>query len=628
MTAPAFEPGERIPARIRRPCAAARLDPNPASGLKVPFARYGDGISRHVSAVSGISQGPFQCLDCCEALTLRQPRAKRRHFAHRPDSLCTGETALHRYAKELLTARATLTLPGLVLQEEGVIEIIFQAGTFSFERVEPEEAVDTFKPDALVTYQGVQLAVEFLVSHAVDDEKKTKVLRRDLSMVEIDLSGVRAGQMDGDALDEAILHSAPRRWIHHRRMAQGKRRLTEAVKAKKAERGARLRGHIMRRCRPNYPSDWKNDALESVRQAGLEALIGVESGCSHWFTVPSSVWQAHVLHEYVIAPSRMFSPGSRLRIKGDFPHEDDLSNKVPDWMIRTDLGNYPARRLAEAGFIRETYGSAHAAVWYYLSELSITGMAVEWRRHDERFYVAEALHGLLHRRVELRRIVEGLLRAAGVADPAIAYLRWAKTYPTSDSTPARLVENGGDDYRDLKQRLDALNWMVPTYSRKVVNDLCGLPLEAIRQRTIDAVADDEADRLAALAKAVADRKASIRRQAEQMLLQDAPTWLAQRVKDSELSFENYAGESDAALTQVKRRLSYDSDERQKRIANERRVADLRSELERQVRKAFKRPEEAELFLRSTQPRLQGQWPINYCTSQERLDFILTLMPKK
>src|SRR3546814_17789853 len=89
---------------------------------------------------------------------------RSRHFAHRPDSLCTGETALHRYVKELLAATRTLTLPALVLEEERVRQTVFAAGTYDFDAVLPEHTIGSFQPDALVRYQGFELAVEFLRS--------------------------------------------------------------------------------------------------------------------------------------------------------------------------------------------------------------------------------------------------------------------------------------------------------------------------------------------------------------------------------------------------------------------------------------------------------------------------------
>ena len=61
-------------------------------------------MTRHVDRVPDGTLGPFHCLECNEALLYRQSRRARTHFAHRPDTKCTGETALHLYAKALLAA--------------------------------------------------------------------------------------------------------------------------------------------------------------------------------------------------------------------------------------------------------------------------------------------------------------------------------------------------------------------------------------------------------------------------------------------------------------------------------------------------------------------------------------------
>lgn len=619
-----------LPGRpLRQPCAAGRL-PQPAGQglLKVPFARCGDGVARHVSAVTSLRQGPFHCLDCGEVLTFRQPVNKRRHFAHCPDSLCTGETALHRYAKELLAAARTLTLPALVLEEERVRQTVFAAGAYDFDAVLPEHKIGSFQPDALVRYQGFELAVEFLVHHAVDGEKRAKVRDHNISMVEIDLSGLKAGQMDGDALDAAVLHTAPRQWIHHRKMAAAKRRLDAAVAKEKAERGARLKGHILRKRRASVPEDWKDEAMPAVCRTGLTTLIGVEAGSGHWFTVPDRDWQAQALFEYVIKPSEQYSPGAKLKIKGDYPNERDLSSKLPDWMIRTDLASYPAKRLAEAGFSKESYGSPHAAVWHYLAALTMKGQAVFWSREDECFYVEPELQDLLHRRVDLRWRVKKLLGAAQVEDAEAAYRDWAKAYRSTGMSPLQLIEAGGEGYRKLLARVSQLETMVSGYFPKIVDDLCGLPLEAIRRRNREAIAAAEAEKAAALEKAASERQRSIRLQAGQMLEGQAAAWLAQKVAGTETCFEDYARDGDQALLRLERQLASDSDRRRKRIAAEREVAQLRGQLTEAAKRVFPSEQMAALFLNSGHPRLQGSRPVDRCHNQQDLSFIMSLMPKK
>jgi hypothetical protein len=596
--------------------------------LKVPFARCRDGVARHVSAVTGLRQGPFHCLDCGEVLTLRQPVNKRRHFAHRPDSLCTGETALHLYAKELLAAARTLSLPALVLEEERVRQTVFAAGIYDFDAVLREHKIGSFQPDALVRYQGFELAVEFLVHHAVDGEKRAKVRDRDISMVEIDLSGLKAGQMDGDALDAAILHAAPRQWIHHRKTAAARRKLDAAVAKEKAERGARLKGHIMRKRRASVPQDWKDEAKAAIRRTGLAALIGIDTEGGHWFTVPARDWQAQALFEHVIKPSEQYSPGGKLEVKGAFPNYRDLSSKLPDWMIRTDLASYPAKQLVEAGFSRESYASPHAAVWHYLAALTMKGQAVFWSRENECFYVEPELHNLLHRRVELHWRVKKLLDAAQVEDNEAAYRDWAKTYRSTGMSPLQLIEAGGEGYRELLSRVAQLETMVSGYFPKVVDDLCGLPLKAIRRHNLEAITAAKAEKAAALEEAASERQRSIRLQAGQMLEGEAAAWLAQKVAGTDTSFVVHAREGDEALLELERQLAKDSDRRRKRIATERHAAQLRGQLSEAAKRAFPSEQLAELFLNSGHPRLLGSRPVDRCHSQQDLSFIVSLMPKR
>lgn len=621
--------GRGVPAR--RPCAADRYAAQaPGLGyLKVPFARCADGVARHVTAIPALSVGPFTCLDCGKPLTLRRPRIKRAHFAHRPDSLCTGETALHQYAKELLEQKKTLTLPALILQDEGLTEIVFKPGTYDFDKVLPERNLGTFQPDAIVTYKGAELAVEFLVSHAVDAEKRVKVLERDLSMVEIDLSDIRPGQLLSEELDHVILHSAPRQWIYHRRRTAAVKKLADEVAAKRAERGRRLKWHIEKRVRPAYPGGWTDEATASVGAAGLQYLIDLDVDCGHWFAVPRAVWQAQALDAFVIKPSQLYSPrGSSIAVKGDWPNEHSLASKLPDWMIRSDLSEYPPNRLVEAGYDRPTYGSPHHAVWSYFAVLQARGQVVFWSREEQTFFIEPELHGRLYRRVELRRVVTKLLGAVQYGNPDRGYLHWASTCVVKGMMVADLVENGGESYDDLFRGISAIETMLPSYSRKVVDDLCGLPLEPIRERNLAAIAADEEERLRKEQEAADTRRNSIRRQAAQLLEHDAADWLARRIQQNGLSIVEFTSTSDDALFTAERWLAVAANQRREAIIAAERVAALRVELTRAAHKAFSNPVMAELFLRTGQPRIGGRHPIDYCDSKEALEFLVSLLPKR
>lgn len=448
-------------------------------------------------------------------------------------------------------------------------------------------------------------------------------------MVEIDLSGVRAGQLSAGTVDGVILHSAPRKWIHHRRRAATEKKLAEQVVAKHDERGRRLKYHIEKKIRPAYPLGWTDGASHSVEEAGLAHLIDLDVECGHWFAVPRAIWQAHALEVHVIAPSHQFTPRERgIAIKGAGPNENALANKLPAWMIRSDLSPYRPERLAEAGYDRVSFGNANYAVWNYFAALQLRGEAVLWSREDKGFFIEPTLQGRLHRRAELRRLVMKLLSAVEYTDPGQGYLRWASTYRVGEVTVADIVETGGDSYCDLCRRIIAIEAMLPSYSRKVVDDLCGLPLKPVRERNLAAIAADTEARLRQEKEAADGRKDTIRRQAEQMLEQNAPEWLARCIEPDGASVIEFASASDEALCEAKRWLDAAVDKRRQAIITEQRAGELRAELTKAAFKAFVDPAMAELFLKSGQPRIGGHRPIEYCDSNEALQLLLTFLPKR
>jgi hypothetical protein len=557
---------------------------------------------------------------------LRRPRNKRPHFAHRPDSQCAGETALHRYAKELLEQAKSLTLPELTLRQDGIEETVCHAGTHGFDSVVIERSLDTFQPDAIVTLKGVALAVEYRVTHAVDEVKRAKVRERGLSMIEIDLSGVRAGRLDSDGLDRTILHEAPRQWIFHRRQEAAAKKLSERAEAERAARGARLRGHIRRKVRPCYPTDWRDEARESVAEAGLSHLVGLEVECGHWFAVPARVWQAAVLDICVVGPSQSYSPGSEVRIKGAPRNEDALANNLPPWMIRTDLSAYKLKKLEEAGYDRSSYGTPHSAVWHYLRELALRGEAVVWSGQRSSFLIEPGLHGRLHRRAELRRRVTQLLKKAGYQDPNSEYERWADIWRIGTETPRESIETGSEDYQTLSRALHAVESMA-NYHRKVADDLCGLPLEPLRDHVLQRLEEEAAAKSKKLADAVEQRRRWIKEAARAELEEAAAGWLAQIAEGEEVSWAGIAGESDDGLRKAERALAKAAKDRRLAKTREQELEGLRRELAQAARQRFPDPARANLFLNSAQHQLGGRRPIDYCDSRPALSHVLAILQK-
>ena len=613
--------GESSQQEPKRPCPSTWQAVADRSGLKVPFARCGDGVTRHVQRIAGRSAGPFTCLGCDEELILREPRRARNHFAHRSDTRCSGETVLHRYAKELLERNRSFTFSPLILRNAGLEELVFEGGRFDLDAVSIEEDRTSFRPDAIVRVGNRSFAVEFKVSHAVSEEKQAKVAATDLPMIEVDLNSIRAGQIDADALDETILHGASRDWVHHPDAEEGRRRLQARVDARKAERGRRLRYHIEKKDWVRPPQDWHEDIMTLVADAGLTDLLGGEIDCAHWFRVAPRVWQAEILATCIISPAMQYSPGSRIEIKGEWPNERSLASRIPDWMIRSDLSAYRPNSLEAAGYTTASFGSADAAIRYYLFELSKRGDVVFWDREERAFFIEPELHGYLHRRHELRWKIRQIVEAGGATDPDAIVERWMAKYNVNGRSPERLAREGGQAHDDLLSRVDDLRRMANArYESFVVDDLCGLSLQGLRDKRLAEQAQREAEKLKRLEDAAGGRRNCLAREARDGLGdQEADEWLGKPSPMPGVSLVQWAGESDAQLGQAERFLGEAIRNARARRAAAEAVLSFQRELETKVRVAISDPQRAELFIKAW----RGQ-----CDSRAALTGILAKLPKR
>lgn len=611
--------------RARPLCSPPREIPGSIdrSSLRVPFGRCADGIGRHVSAVADKNVGPFTCLDCEEPLSLRQPKAKRAHFAHRPGSQCSGEGVLHLYAKELLQRARCLTLPALALSEDGITKHVCDRGRFNFETVLIERAKGSYKPDATVMYNGIELAVEFKVTHAVDEAKRAKVVESGLSMVEIDLAGLGARDLDAAALDEAILHGSDRSWIFHRREQAARAELDKQIAAQRAAKGARLRFHIQRIPAPKIPKDWRDDARQTCEEAGLGHCIGLQVSCSHWFTVDAAIWQAELLAACVVRPARMYSPVREVAIKGSFPNEPWISSNLPAWMIRTDLSNYRSALLQGAGYDRNSFGTAEHAVRHYLQHLAFDGQAVDWSASGTGYIIEPELHGRLHRGMELHRRVSRLLAAAGNADPEAAFYRWMNRFRIGAVTPREAIAAGCEAYKQLDRRLHAIEGMAQWHGT-VADDLCGLPLEMLRERTQQRQAAEEASLAQKLAEAGETRVRMVRRRTDELFGPAA----VDRLHDVSLSgveIETLARESDDGMKRAMLALEMEARRRNAELARQEVLESRRKSVRQVALRKFGDRERAELFLATTNPKLDNRRPIDFVESQAEMSTVLRLL---
>lgn len=200
----------------------------PSGNRKTLFGRNPNGDLIHIQD-AGRGKTGLTCPDCGAALIARKGAVKVHHFAHYDTEECAaaGETALHREAKNLLMANPELLLPELiVLSERRLPKQIVK-----LDAIEVETWEGGFRPDLRATMSSGRvtrtLYIEIRVTHPVDELKLEKVRDAGHSMIEIDLSSVDR-ELARAELSNLLRETAPRRWLHHRKMAEFKIEILEA----------------------------------------------------------------------------------------------------------------------------------------------------------------------------------------------------------------------------------------------------------------------------------------------------------------------------------------------------------------------------------------------------------------
>lgn len=138
------------------------------------------------------------CPACGEPLIAKMGNKNRHHFAHKTDSTCdiahANESALHRYAKEIIQAHKRILLPGWEITEDDFfldcaeIDLPSQDPIYCFYTfISSEKQIKDIIPDAIIKIKDNELIVEIKVTHAVDSNKSASTQKLNFPMFEIDL---------------------------------------------------------------------------------------------------------------------------------------------------------------------------------------------------------------------------------------------------------------------------------------------------------------------------------------------------------------------------------------------------------------------------------------------------------
>ncbi|MGO4527352.1 hypothetical protein AB4097_21160 [Microvirga sp. 2MCAF35] len=471
----------------------------------------------HVSEVaSGLECGCI-CPGCGSRLVARKGPKNDHHFGH--DGSADGrpcktgpETALHKFAKEVLAKRLRLFLPALEMSDGDDRWVGFQGGSFGFHEAVLEHRLEEIVPDVIVRRGERDLLVEFAVTHVCGPEKIDRIALMDIGAIEIDLSGL-ARDVSRDGLEEAILDTAPRKWLHNPRFREGwielearRRKRTEAL----ARRTDALRDAYLSSCAKLQTNGTPCLAVGRIREDGLDRAISLEVGGMGCFTVPPRDWQATVLADVVdvaVAGSIPFvSVNGALRKLRDRRWIQDRFSRVTD---------------AEAAMIREdgtTFELPENAVMEWIVVLSRKGILMpasgggRWFLH--RMIVDEvsqrrhrrALPGL--RQAELRKAVGDILKDLPEDEVAgFSFESWfGALLPGREHSPVQAIHFEDREYARLMTDLTTIGGRIRFNSKGDV-DLMGLPLSGTLARRREELRREEETR-------EAERQERTRREAQ------------------------------------------------------------------------------------------------------------------
>ncbi len=198
-------------------------------GLLLPYAeRVADArMVRALEVPNGKACGCV-CAHCRHGLVAKHGQqlenSPRPHFAHEAYSDCgivAYETALHKFAKQLIVDKLECALPGVSVSTAHFSRIAILPGVVSFDQASAEIWIGKkIKVDVLATVDGVDFAIETRVTHRSTAEKAAEFVLHDVEAVEIDLSRYSRHSLDTEAIENSILYEAPRSWLYNRQMEE------------------------------------------------------------------------------------------------------------------------------------------------------------------------------------------------------------------------------------------------------------------------------------------------------------------------------------------------------------------------------------------------------------------------
>ena len=264
------------------------------------FGERPNGSLVHISEVPSGLACNCRCPNCGTPLVARRGEQLGHHFGHHNttgERACAGgpETALHRFAKELLAAKLAFRLPPLHRDGEGTAR--YAGGLYRFDGAILEQRLGTVIPDVIVRRADRDLFVEFHVTHACDATKIAKIASLGTAAIEVDLSSLSQNAPRAE-LEAAILERAPRRWLHNPKLGwvgdvHGP--VTTTITPASSRSVTALEKAYASAHHEAFSTPSRSLARHRVEADGLACAIGVEVAGIGCFTASPHDWQALIL---------------------------------------------------------------------------------------------------------------------------------------------------------------------------------------------------------------------------------------------------------------------------------------------------------------------------------------------
>src|SRR5262245_36376144 len=178
------------------------------SEVKLPFGVAADGSMVSIDSVMRGKACECRCPECSKPLVACKGEIVRHYFRHHTESGCqhANETAIHRYAKQIICQTLQLALPAVELEEVMLCDLGKMISAQEEVRLGP------VRPDVLAQYRSETVAIEIWVAHSAI-HKIDHYARTDQTAIEIDLRAYRHADLTEEDWKKAVLSEAAREWM-------------------------------------------------------------------------------------------------------------------------------------------------------------------------------------------------------------------------------------------------------------------------------------------------------------------------------------------------------------------------------------------------------------------------------